>query len=184
MEKDLDKLFGELKGSFDIKVPHEGHEERFIDKLNASSQKSMERKSNSWMRPLAIAASIAALLAIGFVALQNRPTHKEQLAEISPEAANTEFYFASLIEEQIKELQEESTPETQRMVDDTMNQLNKLEVDYQALEKDLLDGGNNKMILSAMITNFQTRIDLLKEVLDKIETIKILKQSNDENYTI
>jgi len=132
----------------------------------------------------AIAASIAVLFTVGLVAVQSGPSAKDQLAEISPEAANTEFYFASLIEEQVKVLQEESTPETKAMVDDTMLQLRKLENDYNTLEKDLLEGGNSKLILSAMITNFQTRIDLLQEVLDKIDTIKILKQTIDENYSI
>ncbi len=35
-----------------------------------------------------------------------------------------------------------------------------------------------------MITNFQTRIDLLQEVMDKIENIKTFKNYDDENITI
>jgi hypothetical protein len=35
-----------------------------------------------------------------------------------------------------------------------------------------------------MITNFQTRIDLLQDVLDQVENIKNLKNYNDANYTI
>ena len=65
-----------------------------------------------------------------------------------------------------------------------MIQLNKLEINYKKLEQDLLNGGNSKLILSAMITNFQTRIDLLQEVMDKIENIKTFKNYDDENITI
>lgn len=185
MEKDFEKLFDDLKGSFDIEAPKDGHSERFLEKLKRSEDVVVSsKKPKSWMRPLAIAASMALLLTAGFFALKTDPSVKDQLAEISPEAANTQFYFASLIEEQVKVLQEESTPETERIIDDTLNQLQKLEVDYKVLENDILAGGNSKMILSAMITNFQTRIDLLQEVLDNIETIKNLKKSNDENYTI
>ena len=57
-------------------------------------------------------------------------------------------------------------------------------INYKVLEQDLLNGGNSKLILSAMITNFQTRIDLLQDVLDQVENIKNLKNYNDENYTI
>ncbi len=70
------------------------------------------------------------------------------------------------------------------MVDDTIIQLNKLETNYQKLEQDLLNGGNSKIILNAMIINFQTRIDLLKEVLNNVKEIKKLKSYNDENFTI
>ena len=65
-----------------------------------------------------------------------------------------------------------------------MVQLKKLKNNYGLLEKDLINGGNSKLILSAMITNFQTRIDLLQDVLDKIETIKNLKNYDDAKITI
>ena len=185
MEENLETLFKKIENKFDIEEPTEGHTERFLEKLQASD--TLVKTNNnrkSWIRPLAIAASVAVLLAAGFAVLKYKTSTEEQLAEISPEAANTELYFASLVEEQVKLLQKESTPETKRMVDDTMSQLQKLNLDYKKLEKDLLEGGNSKMILSAMITNFQTRIDLLKDVLIKIETIKNFKKSNDENYTI
>jgi hypothetical protein len=76
------------------------------------------------------------------------------------------------------------TPKTKKIIDDTMVQLNKLDANYKVLEQDLLDGGNSKLILSAMITNFQTRIDLLQDVLDQVENIKNLKNYDDENFTI
>ena len=65
-----------------------------------------------------------------------------------------------------------------------MTQLQRLNKDYETLEKDLVNGGDSKIIMSAMITNFQTRIDLLKEVLSQIENIKNLKSQNDESFTI
>jgi len=65
-----------------------------------------------------------------------------------------------------------------------MVQLKKLENNYDLLEKEMIKGGNSKLILSAMITNFQTRIDLLQDVLDKIETIKKLKNYDDAKITI
>ena len=37
MEKDLDKLFNNLKGSFDTNAPQDGHTERFLEKLDASA---------------------------------------------------------------------------------------------------------------------------------------------------
>ena len=80
-------------------------------------------------------------------------------------------------------MQGESTPETQQLIADTMTQLRTLDSDYNKMVQDLLDGGNSKLILSAMITNFQTRIDLLNEVLEQIEEIKNIKNYGNEHIT-
>ena len=186
MEKDnIDNLFDNLQGTFDMKEPQEGHQDRFLEKLNVSQGiVSIQKKKNSWWRPLSIAASVAILLGVGFSVFNTSTSIDQQVAEISPEVSQTQFYFASLIDEQVKELENESTPETKKIIDDTMIQLAKLDTNYKTLEQDLLNGGNSKLILSAMITNFQTRIDLLQNVLDQVENIKNLKKYNDENYTI
>lgn len=185
-DKNIEELFKNLEGTFDVLNPTHGHQLRFLDKLNtANGVVSIDKKKlKSWWKPLSIAATITLFCCIGFSIYYSQPTINEQVAEISPEVANTEYYFASLIEEEIVKLESESAPETKKMVEDTMVQLEKLKTNYQELEQDLLNGGNSKMILSAMITNFQTRIDLLEDVLTKIETIKNLKNQNNENYTL
>lgn len=186
MEKDtVEDLFKSLEGSFDTQEPAKGHEERFMEKLNASKGLvTLKREKLNWWRPLSIAASIAIVLGVAFTQFNSKPTIEERVAEISPEVSNAQFHFASLIEQQVKELKAEDSPQTQKIIADTMNQLSNLSKDYESLEKELLKGGNSKLILSAMITNFQTRIDLLNDVLTQIETIKNLKKQNDANFTI
>ncbi|TXN36189.1 hypothetical protein FVB32_16700 [Flagellimonas hymeniacidonis] len=186
MSKDnLDQLFERLEGNFDFEEPRNGHQERFLKKLNRDNGVvQLQRKKTSWWKPLSIAASIAILCMLGIQVFTAQPSIKEQVVEIAPEVSKTEFYFASLIEEQVQLLKDEKSPETAKLVDDTLLQLDKLESNYQTLEQELVNGGNSKIILNAMITNFQTRIDLLKEVLTNIENIKNLKAYNDENITI
>ena len=186
MEKEnIENLFDKLQGTFDFKEPKEGHQERFLEKLNASQGVvTMQPKKKSWWKPLSIAASVALLCAIGIGFFNSAPSRDERVASISPEVSQTQFYFASLIEEQVKELENESTQETQIIIEDTMIQLKRLETNYTKLEQDLLNGGNSKLLLSAMITNFQTRIDLLENVLNQVSSIKTLKIQNDANYTI
>ncbi|MEM0932710.1 MAG: hypothetical protein AAGJ12_09605 [Bacteroidota bacterium] len=184
-EKSLEKLFERLQGEFDTEEPKNGHQERFLAKLNQNKGVvALPRKQTSWWKPLSIAASIALLCILGVQIFTQEQTIKEQVVEIAPEVSKTEFYFASLIEEQVQELKDAKSPETARLVEDTLFQLDKLETDYANLEQELVNGGDSKIILNAMITNFQTRIDLLKEVLASIENIKNLKSYNDENFTI
>lgn len=186
MEKDtIKELFGNLQDSFDLKEPEKGHHERFLSKLNASKDTlALTPKRITWWKPFSIAASFAVLVGMGIGLFQNNPTLEEQVAKISPEVSNTQFYFSNLVQQQVQELQTKSSPETQKIIADAMVQITNLEADYTELEKEVLNGGNNKMILSAMITNFQTRIDLLNYVLEQIETIKDLKKYTDANHTL
>ncbi|WP_422861104.1 hypothetical protein [Flagellimonas sp. W118] len=186
MSKDnFEQLFERLEGEFNIEEPNSGHQERFLEKLNRSKGVvTLNKRKTNWFRPLSIAASIILLCVLGLKVFNGQPTLKEQVVEIAPEVSKTEFYFANLIEEQVQQLKDVKSPETAKLVDDTLLQLQKLENNYQTLEQELVNGGNSKIILNAMITNFQTRIDLLKEVLTNIENIKNLKSYNDENFTI
>ena len=185
MKKDeLEKLFERLQGDFDFAEPDNGHQERFLHKLKGRNKVVGLTKRNAWLKPMSIAATVLILMSIGLFQINKENDIKEQVVEIAPEVSQTEFYFASLIEEQVEALKNEKTAETAKLVDDTLSQLDKLDADYRKLERELVSGGNSQLILSAMILNFQTRIDLLKEVLTNIETIKNQKQQNDENFTI
>jgi hypothetical protein len=184
-QENLEGLFEELRDSFDQAEPEAGHRERFIARLNPGTAlvKTGTKTERRW-KIIAIAASLTLLLALGIGIMQRPPTMEQQLARFSPEISESQLYFASLIEEQVKELQLENTPETEQLIEDTLLQMKKLEMNYQSLEKELLNGGNSKLILSAMITNFQTRMDLLRDVMNKINTIKNYKSYTDENITI
>jgi septum formation inhibitor-activating ATPase MinD len=65
-------------------------------------------------------------------------------------------------------------------VDDALKQVAILENKYVGLKKDLVQSGNDKRVIYAMISNFQNRINLLQQVIKKIEEIKNLKINRDE----
>lgn len=183
-KESLENLFERLHDDFDLAEPKDGHQERFLERLNQANGVATLPKKRNWWKPLSIAASIALVCVLGLQLFSGQPTIKEQVVEIAPEVSETEFYFASLIEEQVQLLKEEKSPETAKLVDDTLAKLNELEADYKVLEQELVNGGNSKMLLNAMITNFQIRIALLEEVLANVETIKNLKPQDDANFTI
>jgi hypothetical protein len=180
----IESLFEELNGSFDVASPRKGHRERFQNRLEKSDKSDDASGSSPWWRHLSIAASIALLLAASVFLYRPDPSLQDQVAEISPEVSETSMYFAGLVSRQVEALQEMSSPETQPLIEDTLRQLEKLEKNYIKLEQDLIAGGNGKMILSAMIQNFQTRIDLLQDVMVRIEEVKQFKNENHETNTI
>ncbi len=180
MKEDIiDKLFTEARPYFDTEEPRAGHRGRFLDRLNAPVEES--KRGVSWWKPLSIAASILVVMGLFFGQSLRSETAKERIAQISPEISNSEFYFANIVEQQLKLLESEKSPETNKIIEDALSQLSILESDYKKLEVDLLNGGDSNIILRSMIQNFQTRIDLMQDVLAQIEIIKNLKNHQNEN---
>ncbi|MBC9795969.1 hypothetical protein [Sinomicrobium weinanense] len=195
MKKDnIDNLFERLQGEFDTESPAAGHENRFLEKLvlskaevAAERQKDPQKKRSSRLRwrQLSVAASIVLLLGLGWVFYNTQPQSSipvEAEEEVAyPELEKTRYYFASLIETELKNIREEATTEDTRIiVDDAVEQLNLIEKDYEKLEAELQKNGYSKQLLNAMITNFQTRVALLQSVMEQIENMKRLKNDDHE----
>jgi len=85
------------------------------------------------------------------------------------------------IQQQLEEINKNATSENVQLINDALEQLEKLENNYEILKKDLVQSNNDKRVISAMINNFQKRASLLEDVLKKMDTINTLKGSNNEN---
>lgn len=182
MEKDnLKNLFEKLDGQFDIETPSIGHQDRFLSKLKTQDTKVTMVKSkgkNIWKPLIAVAASVILCLSL-FTITQQEPEVKD-LASVSPELSKTQDFFTTAINKELALLKDERSPETKVLVDDALKQLNILEKEYELLKVDLTESGDDKRVIYAMISNFQTRIDVLQSVLENIEQVKQLKQQNNE----
>jgi len=184
MSKDnLEKLFRNLENEFDVEMPNLNHQQRFLDKLNNQNKVATlsAPKRKYWKPFISIAASLVLLVAL-FFGTQQEVSAKD-LASVSPEMAETQNFFTSTISNELAKLENETTPETENLVQDAMKQMEILETDYEQLKQDLSESGDDNRVIYAMISNFQSRIDLLQNVLQKIEEIKQLKQITNENET-
>lgn len=180
MKKDnLDQLFEDIREDFDIEVPRIGHQDRFLSKLNESTSTSKTNDSKSypfWKPLLAIAAIMVMCIAL-FNVLYQQPT-TTGLASVSPEMSKTQDFFTSTIANELNQLQKkERTPETKILIDDALEQLKILEANYESLKNDLTESGDDKRVIYAMISNFQNRIDVLQSVMERIDSVKQLKQT-------
>jgi hypothetical protein len=178
-EKKIDDLFSRLHGQWDVHEPEEGHQVRFLDKLQPQNQ--VKKKAKIWPA-LSIAAMLIVLLGVFSIyepGIQTG-TSNEALAEISPKAREAQDYFASVIQSELAKVEKEKSPEARRIVKDALFRMEKLEKDYNELARQLIKDGENKQLLSAMITNLQTRISFLQDVMTQIENTKKLKQNQNE----
>jgi hypothetical protein len=177
----IEDLFKSL--DFDVAEPSEDHQERFRNKLKQRTKKKTKSSGiiSLWTPALAIAATFLVAFLL-FQGVFDDGLGKEQdLASVSPEMKNTQDFYSSVISRELYNLQQEKTPETEAVIEDALRQMQILEKDYEKLKTDLSQSGQDRRVISAMITNFQKRIDLLTNVLDKVNTINELKNVPHEN---
>jgi hypothetical protein len=181
-ENNLNTIFDNFRADFDTEEPNVGHENRFLTKLNNQNREVItlsKPKSNFWKPFLSIAASVV-LVATIFISI-NKSNQPHDLASISPEMAETQNFFTNAISLEIEKLKNELTPEFQDLVVDALFQIEILDQNYNKLKQDLTVSGNDKRVISAMISNFQDRIDILNNVLNQIEELKSTKIEQNEN---
>jgi len=177
MEKDnkrIEEMFETFKGQWDHEEPILGHQQRFLDRLDKPKNKF------SYKSVLSIAASIIIVLGIF---IKYNDVSEKQVAVLSPETKETQQYFNSIIKNELAELKKESDPESKKIIEDALTQMDLFDKDYKKLTTELSDKGENKQIIHAMIINLQTRISFLQNVETQIENIKKIKANYHENST-
>ncbi len=177
----LDKFFSKNQENFDVFEPKIGHQNRFKQKLkqrNISGHKT--KKYFYW------AAAAMLVISMSLVVIRYNTIRKQQqkMAEVSPKIKQSTDYFAMIIKDELKEIKQIETPETQNIVAETMHQMAILEKDYDKLLKDFKHNNDNKLIINAMIENFRKRIDLLQYTKQQLEEIKNFKHQNYEHGKI
>lgn len=180
-KNNIDQLFKNLEYDFDVETPNSGHETRFLDKLNNKDKsviKITRSRKNPWKPLMGIAASIALIITL-FLGTQQQNVSRD-LASVSPKMEETQEFFTTTINEELNKIKESSSPEVEKLVQDALKQIKNLEDDYVNLKTDLTKSGDDNRVIYAMISNFQNRIDILKSTLNKIETIKQLKNASFE----
>lgn len=169
----------------------EGHEVRFIQKLDAA----LPEKKKEY-RLLKIAASFLVLFGLGtFTYLQwngseNTPvtvveidsTAKEELnfsfGDLSPDLKKVENYYLASINLELSKL--EVSDKNKDIVDSFMERLSELNQDYEELTEELHQMGPNDQTITALIENLQLRLALLKKLKKKLNQ---LKSSKNEQIT-
>ena len=171
-----------MKDQFDIEEPNAGHEQRFLEKLKQGNTiVENKRSTRSIWRPfIGIAASIALIVSL-VVGLQSNDDLKD-LASVSPEMEETQNFFTVAIASEVQKLKQQTSPQFDHLINDALTQIEILEQQYSNLKLDLTESGEDKRVIYAMISNFQQRIEILKNLLDQMEYLEQIKSTKNEEY--
>jgi len=169
-----------------------GHRDRFLERLQATQEDDKvipidrdgdaeghtSARKNPWFK-WSLVAGLAILIGFAGFNFNRESAPTNDLASVSEEMANAQDVFSNTITEELKKLESENNPETERLIADTKKQLQELENDYNHLKIDLETSGYNTNVITAMIENFQNRIKLLETALGHINSLKQLKLDTD-----
>jgi hypothetical protein len=168
----LDQLFDEFQNQWDFEELNSNHNEQFFEKL-----KNKKNKRNYFI-PFAVAASLLFIVGISF--FYNANNKPKDLKFASKETMQTDSIFTVLIQKELTKIKEKKSPENEKIITDALKQMKILDHDYQTIIQELETNGESKQIINALITNLQTRISFLQNVLQHIDNNQKIQSLSDE----
>ena len=188
MKKDIKKMFEEER-KLEKHVMKDGHEARFLEKLDVVLPEERKSSSFNWK----IAASIVLLVSAGWLIytnLNNEPVeeiiadtenvedaNKISLGSLSPDLKAIEDYYQANINLKLSQL--DISNDTKGLVDSYMEQLAKLDAEYKKLSVELNSVGPNDQLIAAMVKNLQARLQLLQKLGKKLNDLKTEKNETN-----
>ncbi|MCC9074090.1 anti-sigma factor [Flavobacterium sp. F-65] len=169
---ELGQLFEKFENQWDIQEMNPQHEADFLNKLKKTKPKK------NYSITYAIAASIVLMLGISvFFNVSHKP---KELKFASQETKRTDSIFGALIANELEKLHDKKSPENEQIINDALKQMKAMDGDYAKIIAELQKNGENKQIIYAMISNLQTRISFLQNVLTRIDENEKFKNSTHE----
>jgi hypothetical protein len=176
----LEKYIRSNIDSFDGKEPMEGHFDRFRQKME---NRKPTRKVNLFL--VAAAAAVAGIILTGTLGLlfnnssiKNFNAPELTLSIISPELKEVEDYYQSQIKtryDQINALYKNSSPDLKSEVNKAISDM---DLGYYLLKKDLTQNPKQERVISAMIQQYQVRVDMLDQILKTLEKVNSINDKH------
>ncbi|MBQ4820339.1 hypothetical protein [Aquimarina sp. MMG016] len=176
----------------------EGHQQRFMDRLEKELPKQKRGFDYSWIR---IAASVVVILSVSFMAFNQFGNDKgttevvnstespvknstvvltkqsSSVAEIYPDYEQVENTVFTTVKFYLSQIKIDDT--NRELVESFMKRLENLDKEYQRLNEEFLKVGPNMQSIEAMKENLTMRLTLLTRLQEKL---KELEKIENENY--
>ncbi|MEZ4932110.1 MAG: hypothetical protein R2788_08335 [Saprospiraceae bacterium] len=173
--ENLEKFIIENRSAFDTEVPSL--------KVWAKIDRQLDKRPQPriiWIRRLRAVAAVAVLVAaacvIGFK-MGTASAEARSLADISPEHAEMERFFNQEIQNKMAKL---ASFKQDGFVKADFQELDAI-YDELKLELEKTPSGNEEQVIQAMINNYQTKIDILEQVLEKVQSTGQTNLKTEEN---
>lgn len=161
----LEKFIHDNRQHFDADVPDLAIWANIQEKLDESRAPKIR-----WIKHLRVAAAVLALLFAGGAMGVYWSTSQNKvvaLADVSPEYAEMQRYYDQQIQSKLKLLA------NYQQADAVKADINDLDQMYKELQEELKNtpAGNREQVVQAMIENYKAKIDILEQVLKKLQLL-------------
>ncbi|MBN2524287.1 MAG: hypothetical protein JXB24_13530 [Bacteroidales bacterium] len=141
----------------------EGHLKRFENKLNTASDESRRTVLN---KLLVAAASVVVIITIGFIIMLTSDSFSANdylLANITPELYEAEAYYQNKIHQKMDILSNQNNVDKSILKD-----LREIDKSFDTIKKDLDKNPGDERLISAILSTYQIKLDLINEILERI----------------
>jgi len=173
MSDNLEKFIRQNRDQFDTETPRDKLWSRIHDDLNTNK----EVKKISWYKYAAAALLLLSVGAVIGLTLGNKKTTPQLVMQQQIE--ESEQKFTQLVNNKLDELSEYDFDQKLLTDIDVLDQI------HMELKTELIQnsGANSKVVVQAMIKNYQAKLDALERILKKVKT-KDLEAQSKESSTI
>ncbi|MCK5135051.1 MAG: hypothetical protein KAR19_04625 [Bacteroidales bacterium] len=176
---DLEKHIKEQRLLFDTDKPRDGHEERFMQKLDWQPVRRI-----NFRHVLQVAASVAIILTSAFVLIkQNKSGSKTAQREIPAAVLEADNYFATQVNaryDQIQDFNFESSEEKAVLLDE----LKDLDAYHQQLMSDLKANPDDGRVINALIRQYQIKLEVMDQIIYQLNLFKTKTSENHEKESV
>ena len=173
---DLEKNIREQRMLLDSDRPRDGHEDRFMQKLDRQPGRSIR-----FRHIIQVAASVAIILASAMILVQqNKSGDKTAQAEIPEALYEADLYYTSQVNaryDQIREFNFDNTAEKTVLLDE----LKELDAYQRQLMIDLETNPDDDRVVNALIRHYQIKLEVMDQIIMQLNQIKTETTENHEN---
>jgi len=183
MSKRLEDFIKNNHDEFDHLEPPLDSWANIEKQLPANENRTSKREAKTFTLGfvMRVAALVIAVMAIGFVCYIKNEKHSitgVDLARISPEYAQQNAHYTSLVQSKRTELKTLAKNDPQ-LYHEFIGEIAKMDSTYKKLKKDLATSPDQESVLRAMIRNLQIQTDVLNQQLQVIEQFNQMKKEQD-----
>lgn len=182
---ELERIMKENSAKFLDQEPPAGHFERFEQKLAKQKKKA---------RIINLSKRISRYAAIGLLVLMSslwainefiQPEERTlRLSDVNQEYQEVEFFFTNQIDSKYEYIQNTDFVEDEEYKTNLLQELDKMDIVYETLQKELGANPDDERIIQAMIRHYQTKLKIMSDILKRLQQIQELNnpQINQKQY--
>ena len=179
----IEKQIKEQRLLLDSDRPREGHEERFLQKLERLPKQVPVRRIR-FRHAIQVAASVAIILTSAILLVRtDKSGNKVAQQEIPTAVMEANIYYTSQVDARYNEIQDFDFSDAEEK-EVLLEELKDLESFHQQLMKDLEANPDDERVVSALIRHYQLKLEIMDQIITQLNQVKSEISENHEKESI